>query len=195
MSEISEPLRHPLSLFDNTGKVAIITGASGAFGRGCAITLGALGGKLVLASGSKAELDEVAAEVKDVGGEVETIVRRPDSLEDAKAMLDARAAALRQGRSARGGVGHEQAGLHPRARIRGLAGGDGCQCARHLVHGQGGRRALDRQQAARQGAADVVGARPPRQLSPATPAIARRKARPTRSPACSRPSGRSTASP
>ena len=46
MSEISEPLRHPLSLFDNKGKVAIITGASGAFGRGCAITLGALGGKL-----------------------------------------------------------------------------------------------------------------------------------------------------
>jgi len=68
MSEISEPLRHPLSLFDNKGKVAIITGASGAFGRGCAITLGALGGKLVLASGSKAELDEVAAEVKAVGG-------------------------------------------------------------------------------------------------------------------------------
>ena len=83
MSDISEPLRHPLSLFDNTGKVAIVTGASGAFGRGCAITLGALGGKLVLASGSKGELDEVAAEVRDVGGEVETILRRPDSLEDA----------------------------------------------------------------------------------------------------------------
>jgi NAD(P)-dependent dehydrogenase (short-subunit alcohol dehydrogenase family) len=96
MSDISEPLRHPLSLFDNTGKVAIVTGASGAFGRGCAITLGALGGKLVLASGSKGELDEVAAEVKDVGGEVETIVRRPDSLDDAKAMLDL--ALLRFGR-------------------------------------------------------------------------------------------------
>jgi NAD(P)-dependent dehydrogenase (short-subunit alcohol dehydrogenase family) len=89
MSEISEPLRQPLSLFDNQGKVAIVTGASGAFGRGCAITLGALGGKLVLASGSKSELDEVASEVKEVGGEVETIVRRPDSLDDAKAMLDA----------------------------------------------------------------------------------------------------------
>jgi len=42
----------------------------------------------VLASGSKGELDDVAAEVKAVGGEVETIVRRPDSLDDAKAMLD-----------------------------------------------------------------------------------------------------------
>src|SRR5437868_5427649 len=85
---ISEQLRHPLSLFDNKGKVAIVTGASGAFGRGCAIALGALGGKLVLASGSKDELDEVAAEVCEAGGEAEAIVRRPDSLEDAKAMLD-----------------------------------------------------------------------------------------------------------
>ncbi len=86
---ISEPLRNPLSLFDNKGKVAIVTGASGAFGRGCAIALGALGGKLVLASGTKDELDEVAAEVREVGGEVEAIVRRPDSLEDANAMVDA----------------------------------------------------------------------------------------------------------
>src|SRR5207302_684378 len=86
---ISEQLRHPFSLFDVKGKVAIVTGASGAFGRGCAIALGALGGKLLLASGTGNELDEVAAEVREVGGEVETIVRRPDKLEDAKAMLDA----------------------------------------------------------------------------------------------------------
>jgi NAD(P)-dependent dehydrogenase (short-subunit alcohol dehydrogenase family) len=89
MDDISEPLRHPLSLFDNKDKVAIITGASGAFGRGCAITLGALGGKLVLASGTRNELDDVAAEVKEVGGEVEIVVRRPDTLQDAQAMLDA----------------------------------------------------------------------------------------------------------
>ena len=86
---ISEPLRNPLSLFDNKGKVAIVTGASGAFGRGCAIALGALGGKLVLASGSRNELNAVAAEVREVGGEVETIVRRPDSLADANAMVEA----------------------------------------------------------------------------------------------------------
>ena len=77
---ISEQLRNPLSLFDNTGKVAIVTGASGAFGRGCAIALGALGGKLLLVSGSKSELDQVAAEVKEVGGEATAMVRRPDSL-------------------------------------------------------------------------------------------------------------------
>src|SRR3979409_1282624 len=86
---ISEPLRNPLSLFDVKGKVAIVTGASGAFGRGCAIALGALGGKLLLASGTRTELDGVAAEVREGGGEVETIVRRPDGLDDANAMLDA----------------------------------------------------------------------------------------------------------
>jgi NAD(P)-dependent dehydrogenase (short-subunit alcohol dehydrogenase family) len=86
---ISEQLRNPLSLFDVRGKVAIVTGASGAFGRGCAISLGALGGKLMLVSGTKSELDEVAAEVKEVGGEASTLVRRPDSLEDANAMLAA----------------------------------------------------------------------------------------------------------
>src|SRR5262249_44193074 len=89
LSMIPEQLRNPLSLFDNKGKVAIVTGASGAFGRGCAIALGALGGKLMLASGTKDELDDVAAEVREVGGEVEAIVRRPDSLDDANAMVDA----------------------------------------------------------------------------------------------------------
>ena len=50
---ISEPLRNPLSLFDVKGKVAIITGASGTFGRATALALTALGGKVLLASGSK----------------------------------------------------------------------------------------------------------------------------------------------
>lgn len=86
---ISEPLRNPLSLFDVRDKVAIITGASGAFGRGCAIALGALGGKLLLASGSEDELAAVAAEVTEVGGQARTLARRPDSLDDAKAMLKA----------------------------------------------------------------------------------------------------------
>src|SRR5450631_2557044 len=62
---ISEPLRNPLSLFDVKGKVALITGASGAFGRGCALTLGAL------------------------GAEVHTLVARPDSLGNAQTMLKA----------------------------------------------------------------------------------------------------------
>ena len=90
---ISQALRNPLSLFDVKGKVALITGASGAFGRGCSIALGALGARLVLASGSKDELETVANEVREVGGEAVTVTRRPDTLEDAQAMLDAALAA------------------------------------------------------------------------------------------------------
>ena len=86
---ISETLRHPLSLFDMKGRVAIVTGASGAFGRGCAIALASLGVKQLLVSGSAGELEEVVAEVREVGGEVLSMVRRPDSLADAQAMVQA----------------------------------------------------------------------------------------------------------
>jgi NAD(P)-dependent dehydrogenase (short-subunit alcohol dehydrogenase family) len=83
----AEDARHPLALFDVRGTVTLITGASGSYGRVCAIALGALGGKLVLASGSATELEAVAKDVAEAGGEVSTLVRRPDSLADAEAML------------------------------------------------------------------------------------------------------------
>ncbi len=86
---ISERLRHPLSLFDVRDKVAIITGASGAFGHACAVALGALGAKLLLASGSAEELETVVADVLAVNGEVASIVRRPDLIADAEAILQA----------------------------------------------------------------------------------------------------------
>ena len=86
---ISEPLRRPLSLFDVRGKVALITGASGAFGRGCALALGALGAKLMLVSGGADELEAVAAECKEIGADHRTLIARPDSLADAQAMLKA----------------------------------------------------------------------------------------------------------
>lgn len=82
-------LRNPLSLFDVSGKTALITGASGAFGRGTAIALGALGANLTLASGTADELETVAGEVTSAGGRVRTINRRPDSLDDAEAMVAA----------------------------------------------------------------------------------------------------------
>ena len=71
---ISEPLRNPLSLFDVKGKVAIITGASGTFGRATALALASLGGKVLLASGSKGRARKVAGEVRELGGEPATIV-------------------------------------------------------------------------------------------------------------------------
>jgi NAD(P)-dependent dehydrogenase (short-subunit alcohol dehydrogenase family) len=90
---ISEALRNPLSLFDVRGKVAVITGASGSFGRACGLALASLGAKLVLASGSEAELDAVVDEVREVGGEAVALRRRPDSLADAEAILEAGLAA------------------------------------------------------------------------------------------------------
>jgi NAD(P)-dependent dehydrogenase (short-subunit alcohol dehydrogenase family) len=80
-------LRNPLQLFKQEGGVTIITGASGAFGRVCAIALGSLGGKLLLVSGDAEQLEAVAAEVRATGAECKTWVRRPDSLEDAQSTL------------------------------------------------------------------------------------------------------------
>lgn len=69
-------LKNPLSLFDVQGKVAVITGASGAFGALAAKVMAGAGCKLVLSAGKKADLDAVAAEC---GGEVETVNSRPST--------------------------------------------------------------------------------------------------------------------
>ena len=82
-------LRDPLSLFDVSGRVTVITGASGALGRAAAIALGGLGAPLLLASGSADGLAAVAAEVKEAGGEVTTLARRPDTQDDADAIIAA----------------------------------------------------------------------------------------------------------
>jgi NAD(P)-dependent dehydrogenase (short-subunit alcohol dehydrogenase family) len=72
-------LRNPLSLFDIAGKVAIVAGASGAFGALAAKVLAGAGAKLALVAGTQKALDEVAAACREVGAEVETINRRADS--------------------------------------------------------------------------------------------------------------------
>jgi len=84
---ISPALRDPLSLFEVRDKVAVITGASGAFGRGCALALAALGAKLVLASGSSAELARLLDEVRSLGGNAVAVALRPDDPGSADAIL------------------------------------------------------------------------------------------------------------
>jgi NAD(P)-dependent dehydrogenase (short-subunit alcohol dehydrogenase family) len=86
---IAAALRDPASLFDIAGKVAIVTGASGAFGRACAIALGAKGAHLLLASGDGDGVEAVAAEARSVGAQAATISRRPDTPDDAQAILAA----------------------------------------------------------------------------------------------------------
>lgn len=71
-------LNNPLSLFDVTGKVALITGASGAFGGVAAKCLSGAGCKVVLAAGNAEGLDRVA---KGCTGQVYQINSRPDSEE------------------------------------------------------------------------------------------------------------------
>ncbi len=87
---ISEPLRHPLSLFDVKGKVAIVTGASGAFGRGCAHRArrarrqarAGVGHARTSSTRSRPRCARSAARSRpSCGG--------PTALDDAKAMLDA----------------------------------------------------------------------------------------------------------
>ena len=67
----------PLALFGVRDKVAVVTGASGAFGAVAAETLASAGAKLVLTAGKAAALSEVAAECRKRGAEVEEVVGRP----------------------------------------------------------------------------------------------------------------------
>ncbi len=76
---MTRTLSHPLTLFDVAGKVAVITGASGAFGALAAEVLGAAGAKLVLTAGKTSELEAVATRCRKLGAEVETLNKRPTS--------------------------------------------------------------------------------------------------------------------
>ena len=69
-------LSDPLSLFDVTGKVVLITGASGAFGAVAAESLSGAGCKVVLAGGNAPAVADVAARC---AGETTQINARPDS--------------------------------------------------------------------------------------------------------------------
>ncbi|WP_299916791.1 SDR family oxidoreductase [uncultured Roseobacter sp.] len=69
-------LDNPLSMFDVKGKVALITGASGAFGAVAAQCLSGAGCKVVLAAGNAKAMAEVAGKCS---GDVRQINARPDS--------------------------------------------------------------------------------------------------------------------
>ena len=70
-------LTNPLSMFDVKGKVALITGASGAFGMVAARVLAGAGCKLVLVAGNAEALCEIAEEARGIGAEVVTVNDRP----------------------------------------------------------------------------------------------------------------------
>ena len=70
-------MANPLSMFDVTGKVALITGASGAFGMVAARVLAGAGCRLVLVAGNEAALSEISEECRGMGAEVTAINARP----------------------------------------------------------------------------------------------------------------------
>lgn len=69
----------PSNLFDVSGKSALITGASGAFGGVAARVLAASGCKLTLVAGNQQALDDISAECRELGSEVASVNARPDS--------------------------------------------------------------------------------------------------------------------
>ncbi len=82
-------LKNPLSLFDVSGKTAIVTGASGSFGAVAAKVLAGAGANVVIAAGNAAELQKVASSCKQLGGKVEVVAKRPSSEADCDAIVQA----------------------------------------------------------------------------------------------------------
>ncbi|WP_290867333.1 SDR family oxidoreductase [Aquabacterium sp.] len=76
---MSDWLKNPLSLFEVRGKVAVVTGASGAFGSLAARVLAAAGARLVLAAGNEEALADTAQACRELGAEVRTVARRPST--------------------------------------------------------------------------------------------------------------------
>lgn len=87
-------IHDPLKMFDVKGKVALITGASGAFGMVAARVLAGAGCKLALAAGSQDALAEIAKECRDAGAEVLEINARPSDADACAAMVEQTANAL-----------------------------------------------------------------------------------------------------
>jgi len=78
-------LDNPLAMFDVVGKVALITGASGAFGAVAAQCLSGAGCKVVLAAANAEALAKTAQMCK---GEAHLINARPDTEAACQAMVD-----------------------------------------------------------------------------------------------------------
>ena len=78
----------PSELFDVSGRSALITGASGAFGAVAARTLAEAGCRLTLAAGNSDALEAVAGECRGLGAAVAAVNARPDSEAVVDAMVE-----------------------------------------------------------------------------------------------------------
>lgn len=88
-SVTNEQLTRSLDLFDLTGRSALVTGASGSFGTAAARALAGAGALVTLAAGNAAAAERVAQEIAASGGESRVFAGRPESPQDAEAMVRA----------------------------------------------------------------------------------------------------------
>jgi NAD(P)-dependent dehydrogenase (short-subunit alcohol dehydrogenase family) len=84
---MSLPNIDPTGLFDVSGKVAIVVGATGSFGQVVCATLGKAGARLVITAGNASALGDLGDELKSAGIEAVQVARRPDTETDCDAMV------------------------------------------------------------------------------------------------------------
>jgi len=77
------------SLFNVSGKVAIVVGASGSFGQVVCATLGNAGCKLLITGGNGDTLAKLGKELAEAGIDTAAVARRPDSEADCDAIVAA----------------------------------------------------------------------------------------------------------
>ena len=77
------------ALFDVMDKVAIVVGATGAFGKVACATLGGAGAKLVVTAGNTKELDTLRDELSKTGIASAVVNLRPDTAESCDAIVAA----------------------------------------------------------------------------------------------------------
>jgi NAD(P)-dependent dehydrogenase (short-subunit alcohol dehydrogenase family) len=78
-----------VALFDLTGKRALVTGASGAFGAASARALAGAGARVALAGAKQVELEALQSEIQERGGEATVVVGRPETEQEAERLVAA----------------------------------------------------------------------------------------------------------
>ncbi len=79
---MNDMLNNPQQLFDVSGKVAIVTGATGAFGSVAARILAGAGCKVAIVGGNSEALANLEKDLTQTGGTITSIEKRPNTPED-----------------------------------------------------------------------------------------------------------------
>jgi NAD(P)-dependent dehydrogenase (short-subunit alcohol dehydrogenase family) len=75
-------------IFDLSGKVALITGASRGIGEAIALAYSQAGAKVILASRKQADLDQVAEKIHDLGGDVLAMAAHTGDMDAIRAVVE-----------------------------------------------------------------------------------------------------------